>query len=167
MVVCVCLFPHISVSFACLGLTFCKTVWGPLGWFVHYKNLKKSPWVRILTKELSWTFDTDYGTRCNSSYMYNCLCSELRDLSPHKFIRTVRTLCETEIVSTVAIVISTLDRAEPRALAVVDFSAVQRRVTRLLIHKHNVLSLPHSPCYHYTLETTCYHYLTHRTIIAH
>ena len=36
----VCLFPRISVSFACMGLNFCRLAWGPIGMVCTFKQIK-------------------------------------------------------------------------------------------------------------------------------
>ena len=55
------LFPQISVSFTCMGLTFCRCPRGPMG-IVH--KLKKFPGGYI-TKEPMWTSDVDDVTQNN------------------------------------------------------------------------------------------------------
>ena len=66
----VIMFSHISVSFACMGLTFFGRVRGPI-WMVskNYKIKKIRP--GDIMKESMWMFDIDYVTQNNRS-LYNC-----------------------------------------------------------------------------------------------
>ena len=56
---CVCLFPRISVGFACMGLIFCKCARGPISVVCtlnKFLNSQCSPGGGDITKKPMWTF---------------------------------------------------------------------------------------------------------------
>ena len=65
MSVCVCLFPRISISFACTGQIFCRFC-RPMGMVLTFKK-SKFPRGGVNTTEPMWTFDIIYYITQNYS----------------------------------------------------------------------------------------------------